>query len=110
MEHFRSKFDRWKCSIELFAACPYPKTGSHFWATCLFPVQPVGEPAGQLDPDLVLFGGILDPVFKIGIVVDLDHHHAVVRFLEIDAIKSVANAACRAQPVSRTDGGASPSA
>src|SRR5690606_5337291 len=71
------------------------KAGFRFWGM-LSPIQPVGEPAGQIDPDLVLFGGILDPVLKIRVVVDFDHDHPIVRFLQIDAIKPVANAACRA--------------
>jgi hypothetical protein len=49
-------------------------------------VDPLDEPAEDSRPDLVLADQVFDPVFKIGIVVDLDDDDRTVGFLDVDAI------------------------
>src|SRR5690606_2780730 len=56
-------------------------------------IEPFDEPVGEANPDVVLLRVILDTVFEVGVVVDLDDEDAVIGLLEIDAVEAVADAA-----------------
>src|ERR1700683_328570 len=51
-------------------------------------VDPLDEPVEDTRPDLVLADLVLDPVFKVRVVVDLDDDDRAVRFLDVDAIET----------------------
>src|SRR5580693_444257 len=51
-------------------------------------VDPLNEPVEDSRPDLVLADLVLDPVFEVRVVVDLDDDDRAVRFLDVDAIET----------------------
>src|SRR5579862_9006382 len=59
--------------------------------TPLLLLEPLDEPAQELDPDLVLADLILDAVLEIGVVVDLHDDEAVVGLLDVDPVESLAD-------------------
>src|ERR1700734_2100357 len=50
--------------------------------------DPLDEPVEDSRPDLVLADQVLNSVFKVGIVIDLDNDDRAVGFLDVDAVKA----------------------
>ena len=48
-------------------------------------IDPLDEPVKNSRPDLVLADQVLDPVFQVWIIVDLDDDDFAVGFLDVDA-------------------------
>ncbi len=53
--------------------------------------DPLDEPVENSRPDLVLADQVLDPVFEVRVVVDLDDDDFPVSFLDVDAVKGRAD-------------------
>ena len=52
-------------------------------------IDPLDEPIENSRPDLVLADLVLDPVFKVRVVVNLDDDDRAVRFLDVDPIETL---------------------